>query len=512
MQTTTKYKGPFGFKGGLHTKAGAFTLPQDCMSAAQNVYVYGDKLYKIGGSALINSSALNSGAVITGLCDWQTAAQNRYLVIVAGSKAYSDLNLGSSPSDITGSATITAGNQHTFASLNNILAICGGTDTPLQWTGTGNVSSLAGSPTAGSLVATANNFMFISGNSSNPSGIWWSNPSDPGTWPAGSSLNFRASDGDIITAIAPLNYNLIIFKRRSTGILYTQTNITSGIATLGPLTQINVGIGCAGSQAWDVLPNGMLVVFGIDGHLRLFDGSNFTDISDPPMPYSNIQPTLDACNIGRFPYACVKAYPMLNQIWLAVSTGSNTTNDTIFVFDYVQMAWQCVIPDRAANILCASIDNRSVPHHPIVLLSGDYGGYVYEHDYGSTNAQNSDSHIDGYGTCSIQMGVESTDFQQTSIRVAQDGQAIGQLQVGYGFNDLTNINNTQVITSIPAGAKLDINFLLDSSLLGGSNVLINEITTPSTGRIYTSQVQFRNSNASQPFVVHPFWISEEIIV
>jgi hypothetical protein len=509
------YKGPYGFKGGLHTKAGAFTLPSDCMSAAQNVYVYGDKLYKMAGSATINTAALNSAAAITGLCDWQAINQNRYLVIVAGTKIYSDLTLGTTPSDITGSATITAGanNQHTFASLNNILAICGGTtpDTPLQWGGSGNVAALSGSPTVGSLVTVCNNFMFISGQAANPSGFWWSNPSDPGTWPAGNNFNFRASDGDIITAIAPMGQYLIVFKRRSTGTFFTQTSVTASGATLGPLTTVNTGIGCAGSQAWDVMPNGMLAVFGIDGHLRTFDGSNYTDISDPPMPYSNIQPTLDACSIGRFPYACVKVYPRLNQVWLSLSTGGNTSNDSLFIYDYVQGIWMCQVPDRAANVLCASIDVRAAPKHPIVLLSGDYGGFVYEHDTGSTNAQNTDGHIDGYATCSIQLGVESTDFQQTSIRVAQDAQATGQLQVGYGFNDLTAIQNSQTVSSIQTGGVLDLTFLLDTSILGGSPLLISEITTPSTGRIFTSQVQFRNMLASQPFIVHPFWISTEVI-
>jgi hypothetical protein len=511
MPVKTQYRGPFGFKGGLNTKVGAFELPDNCMSAAQNVYVYGDKLYKMSGSAKINSVALNSGATVTGLCDWQTAAQTRYLVIVAGNKIYSDTNLGTTPSDITGGATIVAGNQHTFASLNNILAICGGSDTPLQWTGTGNVSSLSGTPPVGSLVTTANNFMFISGNSTNPSTFWWSNPSDPNTWPAGSSLNFRQSDGDIITAIAPLNYNLIIFKRRSTGLLYTQTNTVSGITVLGPLTQINTAVGCAGSQAWDTLPDGRLVVFGIDGHLRLFDGATYTDISDPAMPASNIQPLLDSCNLARFQYACVKVYSQLNQVWLSVSTAGNSTNDSIFIYDYVQQAWQCVVPDRAANILCQSLDTRGTPKHPVLILSGDYSGFVYEHDTGSTNAQNSDGHIDGYGTCSLQQGVESTDFIPRSIRVAQDGQSTGQLQVGWGFNDFTNIQNLQTISSVTMGSLLDSTFILDTSVLAGSGILINEIATSSTGRVFTEQVQFRNPSASQPFVVHPFWISEEII-
>src|SRR5207237_8676243 len=108
------------------------------------------------------------------------------------------------------------------------LAIVGGTtpDTPLQWTGAGNVASLSGTPPIGNLVTVVNNFMFISGVAANPSTVYWSNASDPQTWKAANKIDFSFSDGDIVQAIAPLGFNLVIFKRRSTGILYTQTTTT----------------------------------------------------------------------------------------------------------------------------------------------------------------------------------------------------------------------------------------------------------------------------------------------
>lgn len=507
--------GPIGYVGGLNTKSGPFTIQKDQMSAAQNVNVLYGRLEKINGSLAINTLALNGGASIIGLADWQTAAQARYLVIIAGSKIYQTLNLGASPTDITGAATITAGNnnQHTFSSLNNILAICGGVppDTPLQWTGTGNVTALAGTPPIGNLVTTANNFLFISGIAANPSRIFWSNVSDPNTWVVSNFVDFRRSDGDIVTAIAPMNYNLVIFKRRSTGILYTQTTATSGTVTLAPLTQINVNTGCCGSQGWDALPDGRLVVFGYDCHLRIFDGNSYEDISDPPTPKSNIQPTLDALNITRIPYSCVRVYPTKKQIWLAVSTASNSSNDSIFIYDYELQAWQCQVPDRAANVMITSIDNRSTPSHPIVLLTGNYSGFVYEHDKGTTNAENADLHINGYGTVSIPLGTESKDFIPRSIRVAMEAQASGQLQVGYGFNAYTDISLTTILPEVQSGAMLDISFVLDTSVLAGASTLIVSVPINSTGKCYTFQVQFSNAFASQPFQVYPFMISDEVI-
>lgn len=508
--------GLIGYKGGLNTKASAFSIGPDQMTAAQNVYIQYNDLFKVNGSATINSAALNSGAAVTGICDWQTAAQSRYMIAVVGNKIYQDLNLGSSPTDITGTATITAGanNQHTFASLNNILAICGGTtpDTPLQWTGSGNVAALAGSPPTGSLVTTANNFMFISGVAANPSTVYWSNVSDPGTWNASSNINFRVSDGDIITAIAPLGFNLAIFKRRSTGILYTQTTSVSGVVTLAPLTQVNTATGCAGSQAWDMLPNGMLAVFGIDAHLRIFDGTNFQDISDQPPPLSNVQPIFDTANINRIQFAVVRVYPTLSQIWVSFSTGSNTTNDTIVVYNYMLQCWECTIPDRPANVMCASIDNRANPKHPILLLSGDYGGFIYEHDTGSVNAQNADGHIDGYGTVSIVLSDgEGRQFTPKSLKLPIQAQASGQLQVGWGYDGLTDINTSVVVSDAQGGALLDSTFVMDTSTLAGSATLLKQVKIASVSNNHTVQLQFRNQFASQPFTIHPFWISDEVL-
>ena len=503
--------GPIGFIGGLNTKCGPFTQGKDQMVLSQNIHVIYGVLKKINGSSTINNSALNSGATITGLYDWQSVSQNRYLMTVAGTKIYSDLNLGNTPSDITGSATITVGNLHTFASLNNVLLICGGADAPLSWSGTGNVSSATGVPANGSLVVVANNIMFMAGDASAPSTLYWSAISDPTTWPAASSFPFRNADGDIITAIAPLNYNLVIFKRRSTGLLYTQSVTVSGGTTLGPLTQVNTSIGCAGPLAWDAMPSGELVVLGSDAHLRIFDGTNFEDISDPPPPASNIQPNFDAVNIKRIQYASVKVYPTLSQIWVAVSTGINTTNDSIFVYDYALGTWQGIIPDRAANVLCSSIDGRASPHHPIVMLSGDYTGFVYEHDFGTSNAQATGGNYTAFGQTCTPIGVESTDFQPKSIRYAMSSQSSGQIKIGWGFNDLIAISNTKTVNTTQSGFQLDINFFLDSSTLSSGGLIIGSVPTISKGRNYTVQVQFYNAVAGQPFSVHPFYFSEELV-
>lgn len=507
------YKGPFGFKNGWNTKASSWTLPPDSMSDAQNVVISYADLKKRNGNTLLNSSALASGAAVHGLTDWLLSGGSRFLVATAGTKIYDSNTLSSTFTDITGAATITSGqnNLHTFSSLNNILAICGGItpDTPLQWTGTGNVSSLAGSPPIGNLTVVANNFMFISGIAATPSRVFWSNVSDPNTWGVSNFVDFRAADGDRVTCLAEQNQNLVIFKNRSIGLLWTQTTSVSGTATLAPLNQVIVGTGAPGPLCWDKLPDGRIVFFSTNGHVYILTGgTQLEDISDPAEG-SNIQPTLDAMNVSRFPFACVQVYPTKNQIWISLSSATVTTNDTIFVYDYQLQVWLSKFTNINANVMESSIDARTSPDYSIILVTGNYAGNVYEQDIGSTDATVSGGAIDGYGTISTVLGVDGTDFIPCSAVVPLEAQAQGALQFGYGFNGLTVVTNITNISETAGGALLDTTFVLDTSTLAGDSTLRKIVPIVSAGLTASMQMQFRNQNASQPFTVHPIYLSDE---
>lgn len=507
--------GPFGYIGGLNKRASALTIGQDQMSDAQNVQViYGD-LYKRGGSSALNSVAFASAAAVHGLADWQTAAGQRYSIITAGTKIGQMADLGGTYTDITGSVTITSGqnNQSTFASLNNILVRCGGTtpDAPIKWSGTGNAAALGGSPPSGSLCVTANNFMFISGVAALPSRVYWSNVVDAETWTSTNFADFRASDGDRVTALAEYNQNLIIFKRRSIGQLFTTSTSVSGSATLAPLNQIPASIGCVGSQCVDHLPDGRLVFLGTDGHVYIFDGTaSIQDISDAPPPTSNIQPIFDALPAGRLPFASVRVYPSKNQIWISVSTGSSSTNSTIYVYDYKLGCWMGSFTNIAANVMTTSIDTRTVPMHPIVILTGNYAGVTYEQDRGTTNAEVATGYIDAYATVSVLFDSTAANFIPRSAVIFFDTSPSGNVDFNYGFNDFTSVNKTMSYSQQAAGGKLD-QFVLDVSVLGGAAITRKVVPLQSNARAYSMQANFRNK-LSDSLAVHPLYISDAIEV
>lgn len=510
--------GPFGFRGGWNAKASAWTLPKDSLTDSQNINIVWADIEKRNGCVKLQSSpsTFDSGAAIHGVFDWLAAAGTRYFLVTAGTKIYQASTLSGTYTDITGAVTVTAGqnNQHTFASLNNIVAICGGTtpDTPVQWTGSGNCAVLAGSPPAGNLVCVANNIMFLSGIAATPSRVFWSNVSDPNTWPASSYIDFRASDGDTVTCIIELNQNLVIFKRRSIGLLGTQTTSVAGVVTLAPLSEVIVGMGCPGSQCVDHMPDGRLVFLGTNAHVYILQSAQtLIDISDPSVG-SNIQPILDALNFSRLPYAVVRCYPTRNQIWISCSSATSTTNDTVLVYDYQLGVWVSSFTNINANVMAAVIDPRTAPDHPILLVTGDYSGNIYEQDKGTTDATVSGGTIDSYGTISIHHGIDQTDFIPRCAVVPIESQSTGYIQVGYGFNGLTEVSKSLSVSELAGGSTLDVNFVLDTSLLSGTSTLRRIIPILSEGREYTTQLQFRNSAASQSFTVHPIYLSDEVLI
>lgn len=509
--------GPLGFKGGWNTKESSWTFPRDSMSDAQNINLVHMDIMKRQGNAFLNLSVLGSSAAVHGLFDWLINSGIRYLIATVGSKIYNSAALSSTFSDITGAATITAGqnNQHTFSSLNNIVAICGGTtpDTPLQWTGTGNVSSLAGSPPAGALTCTANNFMFLSAIAANPSRVYWSNVADPGTWGASNFIDFRASDGDSVTSIIELNQNLLIFKRRSIGLLFTQSNTVSGSTTLAPLTEVIVGIGCPGGQCTENLPDGSVIFLGTNAHVYLIQGgTSVIDISDPK-DGSNIQPTLDSMNISRLPFAVVKFYPTRNQVWISISSSSATTNDTVLIYDTQVGVWVSPFTNINANVMEPTIDTRATPSHPVLMVTGDYGGQIYEQDRGNADISGTPGAIDGWGTICIRYAVDETEFVPRSIAVPFEAQSSGNLQIGYGFNGLTTVNTLTNVSQQQAGDVLDSTFIMDTSVLVGPASLRKILPIVSNGREYSIQIKVRNFDTNTSgFTVHPIFLSDEVMV
>ncbi len=145
----TRVRVPFiDFSGGLNEDESPTALQANELRVARNVYLRGRALSARKGSSRLQSSALNSGAAGTGVYELvRSAGSNRDILAVFGNKLYKDAS-AASPTDITGSITITAGqnNQVTFTLFNDVALMCNGVDAPWKWTGSGNAAVIGGSP------------------------------------------------------------------------------------------------------------------------------------------------------------------------------------------------------------------------------------------------------------------------------------------------------------------------------------------------------------------------------
>lgn len=101
------------------------------------------------------------------------------------------------------------------------------------------------------------------------------NFSGAGAWPAANTIDVSSGDGEPIVAMVEYNDNLIIFKKTSTWILYTD----GSPLTSWKLQKLNDNIGCTG--VWTPRVIGSLLYFmGVDGIYRT-DGTTFEEISRP---------------------------------------------------------------------------------------------------------------------------------------------------------------------------------------------------------------------------------------
>lgn len=101
------------------------------------------------------------------------------------------------------------------------------------------------------------------------------NFSGAGAWPAANTLDVSPGDGEPIVAMIEYNDNIIIFKRTSTWILYTD----GSPLTSWKLQKLNDNLGCVGVYT-PVVIGSLLYFMSANGVYRT-DGTTFEEISRP---------------------------------------------------------------------------------------------------------------------------------------------------------------------------------------------------------------------------------------
>lgn len=437
-------QGPFNFAGGYSPGYSFLSVPRGFASDMKNVRFLDGTIQLRWAQTVVNNATLGSGYV-NGLTSWKDNVNSVTALVatcngkiqIANATSYSP-NATITFTDETGSATVSNSQfaRYAFDSLNGILVGVGNSSNagvPFQITAyNSGAANLAGSPPSGDAIKQVNNFMFIGrqlGNTTTYSTVSWSNVSDPQTWNAASFVNVSYKDGEPVMALGAIGTNLYIFKQSSIFSLSTVTQTISGSVTLGPLTQVIKGIGCAGPLALDNLPNGNIVFMGYDGHFYEFDGSTVLDLCHLPYPGQDAYNNHDGAVFGGLSIAVcnaqtvVKTWKGTSEVMIGfdgnISGSSNFYN--LFSYNYIDRIWNGYISDTfpkcMTTIDVAATAAAFLEGQNQILFHGNATGNVYGHGFfgNQSPVDESGNPVDARIGTTIQLANESMDFVPRSI-------------------------------------------------------------------------------------------------
>ncbi len=388
----TKYS-YFTNYGGLNDQLSSTEINDNEASDIQNIiYDTGGALRKRYGytavpNDLVQKASTGSTVCLTGLSFYKKDNNNRFVVAITNNdskatamyKAYQvggglengawhNIDFSALPSTYSNDylADFAVARDQLVITVPSIAGV-----KPFVWTGSGNVSYLtydSDCPTA-SLVRYHKNQLFLSGNLTYPSRVWFSALDDITNYDATSFFDCDTSDGTRVRGMVSVFNALYIFKDKSIWCL-TGTNKDDFV-----LAKLVDGIGTLSEQSIAIV-NNSIVFTTAQNDIAIYDGGyNVVFISQ------KIRNTIGGLNFTRATNTLGLAFSTYKysdvDYYASVSNAGSGTNNNILFFDTALKAWS-KFQGIDANAWCAGEDSTGQN----ILIFGDYNGYV--HTYPST--------------------------------------------------------------------------------------------------------------------------------
>lgn len=187
-----------------------------------------------------------------------------------------------------------------------------------------------GSPPAGKYIRLYKNYLFLAGNSTNTSRLYYSNLKDFETWDAGDFIDINRKDGDPITALFVLGDYLYVGKEDSLWRVYFTGDTTLSPFTLSKVADVGV------TSHWSVAGTSTVKFFlSQDGVYVLAVDGLPQKISEP----IETSDELFGTEISRWQYANGLFNPDEEEYWLHLTSSGGSTNDTLYGYDLRNQAW-----------------------------------------------------------------------------------------------------------------------------------------------------------------------------
>lgn len=389
------------------------------------------------GNSQYTANTFNSGANIQGIGYLLTSAQSVYIGTVAGAKFYRV----SDAQDYTGAVTITAGadNQWSLFPFNDRLVGFGGPptspDAPFEWTGTGNIGALGGTPPSAYGGFSANNRVFAFRTSANPSTIYWSIIANENDWTGAGSGNATIgslSDSQRITGASILSTNYVI--------IFKDTSCYQMVISSAPFPVYSLfdTTGCPGKGA-NISVNGTVYWVNQYGRMNSTDGEN---LQEYPPAADDLWNQVQA---SRYPY--IQGFRQKGGdydwiVWMVSTTGS--TNNIAIVWDLINKCWLKMSTGYQFNVV--GNDNSKTNY------LGGYNGKIYVLDQTGVyaDASQSPTTIAAYWRSGwINPAVNNEIVQVAKAIGTYKTKASGSITMNYGFDfilDSASASFNQVAT------------------------------------------------------------------
>lgn len=203
------------------------------------------------------------------------------------------------------------------------------------------------------------NRMWMSGFSTAPSQVFYSEVGEPENIEAESVFELRTNDGDRIFAIKEFQDQVIAFKQRSFH------KIIGTSAETFQVVQLSAEYGCISNNAIAEFKDRLL--FLDEKGVVLYNGASWEIISVP------VEEVFRRMNLSvAMEKACAIHYEYRNQVWFGIPIDGSTVNNMVVVYDYILDAWtffEGFLPASLATV------KGNLPYR--VGWFGDYSGKIH---------------------------------------------------------------------------------------------------------------------------------------
>jgi hypothetical protein len=360
--------------------------------------------------------------------------------------------------------------RYQFATQNDILFIVNGENVNKKWDGT-TFADQAGSPPIAKYIRVHKNRMFLAGNPTNPSRLYFSELGDPENWPVLYFIDIGKGDGDKITGFGVLLDNLVIFKTNSIWVL--QGDSPSNFV----LRKVVDGYGSV-SQTSITNVKETLTAFTKDG-VFFFDGVRSALASE------KIEKTIK--NLNKSYLSLASAVFFDNKLYIAVPEGDSMKNNLVLVFDTLRTAWTLYRGIPVSEWVVWRKYNQD-----ILLFGSSETGQVYEFGVGYSDDGNP---IEAYFvTKHFDFGVIEQKKLVRSLIAATSSQVSADTQFSISFFKDQEPETPSITINSSANGKLSVTRIIPSvvgvSMLRTLAIKGKHVSADKGGYFYSVTIEF----------------------